>query len=93
MHVNAPAGLIVQVADAAGAVVHHHLAERPARGCVPAGTVRDHDVREAQELAYLSASIHADVDRVNRGLLSKDLVDKLKRVEKLSKQLRGELTR
>jgi|SRR5215469_3772767 len=49
--------------------------------------------REAQELADLSASIHADIDRANRGLLSKDLVDKLKRVEKLSKQLRGELTR
>lgn len=49
--------------------------------------------RDAQELADLSASIHADVDRANRGLLSKDLVDKLKRVEKLSKQLRSELTR
>lgn len=49
--------------------------------------------RDAQELADLSASIHAEVDRANRGLLSKDLVDKLKRVERLSKQLRGELTR
>lgn len=49
--------------------------------------------RDAQELADLSASIHADVDRANRGLLSKNLIDKLKRVEKLSKQLRGELTR
>jgi hypothetical protein len=49
--------------------------------------------RDAQELAELSASIPADVNRVNRGLLSKDLIDKLKRVEKLSKQLRGELTR
>jgi hypothetical protein len=49
--------------------------------------------RDAQELAELSASVPGDVSRVNRGLLSKDLVDKLKRVEKLSKQLRGELTR
>lgn len=49
--------------------------------------------RDAQELAELSASIHADVNRANRGLLSKDVIDKLKRVEKLSKQLRGELTR
>lgn len=48
--------------------------------------------RDAQELAELSASIHADVDRANRGVLSKDLIDKLKRVEKLSKQLRSELT-
>jgi hypothetical protein len=49
--------------------------------------------REAQELADLSASIRAYVGRANRGVLSKDLVDKLKRVERLSKQLRGELTR
>jgi hypothetical protein len=49
--------------------------------------------RDAQELADLSASIPADVNRANRGLLSKDVIDKLKRVEKLSKQLRGELTR
>jgi hypothetical protein len=48
---------------------------------------------DAQELAELSASIHADVERVNRGLLSKDVVEKLKRVEKLSKHLRSELTR
>jgi hypothetical protein len=49
--------------------------------------------RDAEELAKLSASIQTDVNRANRGLLSKDLIDKLKRVEKLSKQLRGELTR
>ena len=49
--------------------------------------------RDAQELVDLSASIHADVDRANRGLLSKDVIEKLKRVEKLSKQLRNELTR
>jgi hypothetical protein len=48
---------------------------------------------DAQELAELSASIPADVDRVNRGLLPKDVLEKLKRVEKLSKQLRNDLTR
>ena len=49
--------------------------------------------RTACELAELSASIPTDVDRANRGLLSKDIIDKLKRVEKLSKELRSELTR
>jgi hypothetical protein len=49
--------------------------------------------RDAQELADLSASIPVDVNRANHGLLSKDLVDKLKRVEKLSRQLRGDLMR
>ncbi len=48
---------------------------------------------DARELADLSASIPGDVNRVSRGLLPKDVIDKLKRVEKLSKQLRGELTR
>src|SRR5947209_15775440 len=33
---------------------------------------------DAQELAELSATIPADVNRANRGLLSKDLLDKLK---------------
>jgi hypothetical protein len=49
--------------------------------------------RDAEELADLSASIQADVDRANHGLLSKDVIDKLKRVERLSKQLRNELTK
>jgi len=49
--------------------------------------------RQAQELAELSSSIPADIDRVNHGLLAKDVLQKLKRVEKLSRQLRGELTR
>ena len=49
--------------------------------------------RDAQELAELSASIPADINRANRGLLSKDVIEKLKRVEKLSKELRTELTR
>jgi hypothetical protein len=49
--------------------------------------------RDAQELAEISATIPADINRANRGLLSKDVIDKLKRLEKLSKQLRGELTR
>ncbi|MGC2195432.1 MAG: hypothetical protein WA628_12215 [Terriglobales bacterium] len=49
--------------------------------------------RDAQELADLSASIPVDINRANRGLLSKDVVNKLKRVEKLSRQLRSELAR
>ena len=48
--------------------------------------------RDAHDLAELSASIPADLDHLNRGLLPKDLIEKLKRVEKLSKRLRNELT-
>jgi hypothetical protein len=47
--------------------------------------------RDAHELAELTASIPGDINRLNSGLLSKDLMEKLKRVEKLSKRLRNEL--
>lgn len=47
--------------------------------------------REARELSDLAQSVPADVESVNRGLLPKDLADKLKRIEKLSKHLRGEM--
>lgn len=47
--------------------------------------------REAREMLELSQSVQADIDSASRGLLSKDLSDKLKRIEKLSKKLRTEL--
>jgi len=49
--------------------------------------------REARELADLARTIPADIDNVNRGIISKDVGEKLKRIEKLSKQLRSEVTR
>ena len=48
---------------------------------------------EAQQLALLAASIPPDLQDVNRGLMSKDLIQKLKQIEKLSRQLRTELRR
>lgn len=47
--------------------------------------------REAKELLDLSQSLQPDIDRVAHGILPKDAIDKLKRIEKLSKHLRGEL--
>ncbi|MBI3646078.1 MAG: hypothetical protein HY233_08965 [Acidobacteriales bacterium] len=47
--------------------------------------------REARELSALAASIPGDVEQLKKGLLPKDAVDKLKRIEKLSKQLRGQI--
>jgi hypothetical protein len=46
---------------------------------------------EATELADLARSVPLDVDQVSQGKLPKDFADKLKRIEKLSKHLRGEL--
>jgi hypothetical protein len=47
--------------------------------------------READELAKLAAGVPPDVIRLQGGLLPKDVINNLKRIEKLSKQLRREL--
>ncbi|HTS71851.1 MAG TPA: hypothetical protein VMO17_22980 [Terriglobia bacterium] len=47
--------------------------------------------REASELAKLAGEIPTAVDQAGKGVISKDLNDRLKRIEKLSKQLRREL--
>ena len=46
---------------------------------------------DADEMLVLSQSIHSGVDNVAKGMLPKDLIDKLKQMEKLSKRLRSEL--
>jgi hypothetical protein len=48
--------------------------------------------REARELLELSQSLQPDIESVNHGMLPKDTIDKLKRIEKLAKHLRGEIT-
>src|SRR5256885_17026816 len=47
--------------------------------------------READELAKLAAGVPPDITRLQGGLLPKDVIDNLKRVEKLAKELRREL--
>ena len=49
--------------------------------------------RDADELAGLAASVPGGVKNVSKGLLAKDLLQKLKQIEKLSKHLRSELNR
>jgi len=48
--------------------------------------------QEAQELAELSAAIPSQIEEVNRGQLPKDLGDRLKRIEKLVRELRGQVS-
>lgn len=48
--------------------------------------------RQADELAKLAQSVPADVDQVAKGVLPKDIVGKLKQIEKLSKSLRSKLS-
>lgn len=47
--------------------------------------------READDLARTAQSIPSDVANIRKGMLPKDVVEKLKQIEKLSKHLRGEL--
>lgn len=47
--------------------------------------------QEADDLARTAQTIPTDVAGVRRGTLPKDTIEKLKRIEKLSKQLRNEL--
>ena len=47
--------------------------------------------REARELSDLASSISLDVAHLNQGLLPKDMIEKLKRIEKLAKHLRTEV--
>jgi hypothetical protein len=47
--------------------------------------------REAEELATLAQSIPPDVEKLGTGLHPKELEEKLKRIEKLSKRLRRDL--
>lgn len=47
---------------------------------------------EAGELARLSADIPAQIGQVNKGQLPKDLDEKLKKIEKLAKRLRSDVS-
>ena len=47
--------------------------------------------QEADELARTAQSIPIDVSGVRQGILPKDTIEKLKRIEKLSKRLRSDL--
>ena len=49
--------------------------------------------KDADELAQLSQAIPADVDAMSRGLMSSNLNERLKRIEKLSKKLRDAVER
>jgi hypothetical protein len=47
--------------------------------------------RDAAELARTAQSIPGDVESIQKGMLPKDVLQKLKQIERLSKRLRSEL--
>ena len=48
---------------------------------------------QADELAKLAQSIPTDINKVTAGQLPKDLIARLKQIEKLSKELRNQISR
>jgi len=46
---------------------------------------------DADQLAKLAESIPADIESLRKGMLPKDVIQKLKQIEKLSKSLRSKL--
>jgi len=48
--------------------------------------------QDAQDLAKLSAELQSDLQQLQRGMLSKELAPNLKKMEKLSKKLRQEVS-
>lgn len=49
--------------------------------------------KDADELAQLASTVPEDVSKAINGVLDKNLQDRLKKIEKLSKRLRSELAR
>lgn len=47
--------------------------------------------QEADELAKIAQTIPPDVASIQKGILPKDVIEKLKRIEKLSKRLRSQI--
>jgi hypothetical protein len=47
--------------------------------------------QDAEELTALSVSLYPDLQQLRKGLLAKDLDEKLKKMEKLSKKLHRDL--
>ncbi len=49
--------------------------------------------KEADELATIAKTIPSDVDNIQKGVIASDMVEKLRRIEKLAKQLRNGVSR
>ena len=69
--------------------VQHHPSPEDIRDRLTASQVQ----KDAKELAEICAVVTTDMDSVKKGLLPKDAVERLKRLEKLSKRMRENLTR
>ncbi|MFZ0958237.1 MAG: hypothetical protein WAN60_17980 [Candidatus Sulfotelmatobacter sp.] len=72
---------------------HNEMAESTVPpGATDAATARLQTMhQDAEELSALEVSLYPDLQQLRKGLLSKDLNEKLKKMEKLSKKLRRDM--
>jgi hypothetical protein len=72
---------------------HNEMAENsvPPEALDAAAARRQTIHQDAEELSALSVSLYPDLQQLRKGLLSKDLDEKLKKMEKLSKKLHRDL--
>lgn len=72
---------------------HNEMAEStvPPEATDAAAARRQTIHQDAEELSALSVSLYPDLQQLRKGLLSKDLDEKLKKMEKLSKKLHRDL--
>jgi hypothetical protein len=70
----------------------HQIPLDPPNGPLPAKLDPVKLRQEADELSHLAESVSADVSQVLQGKMPKEMTDKLKQIEKLSKRLRAEVT-
>lgn len=67
----------------------HHASPEEARDRIGDAQLQ----KDTKELAELCSALKPELDAVQKGMLGKDVLEKLKRVEKLSKRVREQLTR
>jgi hypothetical protein len=89
--------LLVTVATPGQNVNLEHPNDVDVQKQIKPGEMRDRAARvqlqkDAKELADLCASVPTDMDGVKQGVLPRYVLGKLKRMEKLSKRVREELT-
>ncbi len=72
---------------------HNQMAEGTVPPASPdADSARAQSIHhDAEELQALSVSVYSDLQQLRKGLLAKDLDEKLKKMEKLSKKLRRDM--
>ena len=69
--------------------VQHHPSPEEIRDRLSASQVQS----DAKELSEICVLVKTDMDNIKQGLLPKDVTDRLKRLEKVSKRVRENLTR